>query len=90
MIVRSVVAGADGVLLSLSDGTSAPLEGGVFLGDDGRMRVALAERRLWALLSRSAQQALEPLLVDESRLAWGARAWDVVVAAGDRRWDDAP
>jgi hypothetical protein len=90
LIVRSVSVEGDGLQLSLSDGTTAPLEGSVRVGDDGRMRVALAARRLWALLSRSAQQGLEPHLVAEDRLACGARSWGVVVAPGPRRWDDVP
>jgi hypothetical protein len=89
LLVRTVVVDADAIRLSLSDGTEDALCGDVFVDARGRMRTPVRGAVFWALLSRAAQQALEPLVADEHTLALGRRTWRLL-PTDDRDWAAAP
>lgn len=78
LLVRRVDQASDGtVSLVLSTTASVPLTW-LAMGSDDRLRAPVVEARCWALLSRNAGQALEPLLaIDDDGSAW--------VVAGDVR-----
>ncbi len=81
LLVRAIDFGLDGPTLVLSNGGRELLAGEVVVGGDGRWRMSVENGRFWALCTRSAQQALEPLLVDEEHLQWRDQRWRIAVAA---------
>ena len=89
LVVRTVVVDEDGIALQLSDGSAEALAAAVVVDGAGHMRVPVRGGRFWALLSRAARQALEPLFVDETRLFHAGRSWKVAVTDG-RRWGAEP
>jgi hypothetical protein len=90
LLVTSAVVHDGGVRLALSDGGDDDLDGDVLVDDAGRMRTVVRGGRFWALFSRAAQQALEPLVVDEAHLAWRGRRWRVLPVRGDEAWGALP
>lgn len=70
VIARRVDVTPDGLRLVLSTSTEEALSW-LGLGEDHRLRAPVAQGRLWALLSRTAGQTLEPLLeIDDDGRAW--------------------
>lgn len=65
LIVTSVDVDGDTVLLHLNSGATEALVGALTLGRDDRWRVAVGGGRFWALMTRSAAQALEPFMLEE-------------------------
>lgn len=71
VMIRQVLLGAGGLWTRLSTGHDEPLPAIVAIGSDHRLRVPVAGGRWWALMSRAAGQALEPLFqVDSDEAIW--------------------
>jgi hypothetical protein len=82
LVARRVEVDDAGLHLSLSNGREAVVSW-LALGSDHRFRAAVDDGAFWALLSRPAGQAIEPLLeVDDDDAVW--------VRVGDRRHPVVP
>ncbi len=82
LVVRSVERAAGVLQLRLSTGEVEPLTGGLYRGDDNRVRVVVGNSRFWALLSRSAAQSLEPLLDDDGDVVFGSQRHALMLLSG--------
>ncbi len=92
LIVRgvdhAVVDGKPILNLRLSTGVVEQLIGPLNRGADERVRVAVGGGRFWALFTRSAAQALEPLLDEDGAVSVGAKRHPFVTTVAD--WSKPP